>query len=179
MHVCHIMLDGKSWAGTSSQGLVYKLKILVLWREVISHLRDDPSLGLQNQFVISRGHTNKQNQTTWRFQFLLALIIVNIIISSFPKKMAVNEKPDYKDLYFSRVLCFIKVPPHHAHHIYLCKVWTEKMLQVQKLAISKNSLKLLLHWRNLVKITTSSANHFDKVSWLFEKNCDFSIYTNI
>ena len=55
----------------------------------------------------------------------------------------------------------------------------KKMLLGQKFPISKKSLKVALHSRNLVKMTTSCANHFDKVLWLLEKNCDFSIYTKI
>ena len=62
--------------------------------------------------------------------------------------------------------------------LYL-KCVPKKMLLGQKFPISKKSLKVALHSRNLVKMTTSCANHFDKVLWLLEKNCDFSIYTKI
>ena len=70
------------------------------------------------------------------------------------------------------------------HHKVLClageyKSVPKKMLLGQKFPISKKSLKVALHSRNLVKMTTSCANHFDKVLWLLEKNCDFSIYTKI
>ena len=49
----------------------------------------------------------------------------------------------------------------------------------QKLAINQKSLKFTLHSWNLVKMTSSCANHFDQVSWLLEKDCDFFIKTNI